>query len=116
VYRDPAAAAVESAVLAVGAKQLRSSGGQSVMIATIEPKSYADGLDAFGHQYHPELIIFDSLEDGEKTGVAIPPQSSVKVSAGQYYIVIPPWVPEEHRQTAALVLGEIRNELQKASK
>src|SRR6516164_690992 len=68
VYRDPAAAAVESAVLAVGAKQLRSSGGQSVMIATIEPKSYADGLDAFGHQYHPELIIFDSLEDGEKTG------------------------------------------------
>lgn len=85
------------------------------MIATIEPKSYTEGLGALGHQYHPELVIFDSLQDGERTNIAVPPQSSVQVGARQFYLVIPSWVPREQRQTAEQVLGEIRMELQKST-
>jgi hypothetical protein len=115
VYRDPDIAALQSALLAVGAMQLRSSSGQPVMIATMEPKSYVDGLPALGHQYHPELIIFDSPEDGEKTGVVVPAQQGIKISGMQICFVVPPWVAEEKRQTAGLILDAIRNELQKTS-
>jgi hypothetical protein len=115
VYRDPAASVIQSALLVVGTRQLRSSHGQAVMIATIEPKSYAEGLEALGHQYHPELIIFNSLNDGEIANVVVPPQSSVHVGARQFYLVIPAWVPKEQRQTAELVLAETRKELQRAS-
>lgn len=115
VYRDPAATEIQSALLAVGARQLTSSHGQAVMIATIEPESYTDGLGALGHLYHPELVIFDSLQDGERTKVAVPPQSSVQVGARQFFLVIPSWVPREQREVAEQVLGEIRKELQKAA-
>ena len=115
VYRDPAATVVESALLTVGAKQLRSSSGQAIMVATMEPKSYAKGLAILGHQYHPELIIFNSIEDGEKAGIGVSPQSSVATATRQFYLVIPEWVPKERRPTTELVLVEIRKELQKGS-
>jgi hypothetical protein len=115
VFRDPAATEVESALLAVGARPLRSTHGQAVMIATIEPKSYAEGLEGLGHQYHPELVIFDSLEDGRKIKVEVPPQSVVQVGTKQFYPVIPSWVPGEQRETTELVLAEFRKELQKVS-
>jgi hypothetical protein len=114
VYRDPGATEIESALVSLGARQLRNSHGQAVMIATIELKSYADGLEALGHQYHPELVIFDSLEDGKKVKVEVPPQSMVQAGAKRFYFVIPSWVPGEQRQAAELVLDEFRRELQKA--
>jgi|ERR1700680_1556430 len=86
VFRDPAATEIESALLAVGARHLRSIHGQAVMIATIEPESYAEGLEALGHQYHPELVIFDSPEDGEKMKIEAPPQSVVQVGTKQFYL------------------------------
>jgi hypothetical protein len=113
ILRDRAATEIETALLAVGAKQLKSSSGQPVMIATIEPKSYAEGLESLGHLYHPELVIFNSLEDGKRTKVEVSPQSAVRVASRQFYLVIPSWVPREQRQTAELVLVEVRKELEK---
>jgi len=112
LFRDPAATDIERALLAVDAKQLRSARGQPVMIATIEPRSYAEGLEHLGHHYHPELIIFNSPEDGRRVKVEVPLQSVVQVGTKQFYLVISPWVTEEKRQTAELVLNELRKELQ----
>ena len=111
VLRDPAATEINTALLAVGAKQLRSGHGQPVVVATIESKSYAEGLEHLGHEYHPELVIFSSLEDGEKTRIRIPPGSAVQVTGRRFYLVIPSWVPKEQRETAQLVLVEIRKQL-----
>jgi len=115
LFRDPAATEIETAILAVGAKQLKSGHGQPVMIATIEPNSYSEGLEDLGHHSHPELIIFNSPEDGKKVKVEIPFQSVVQVGAKQFYLVISPWVTGEQRQTAELVRTELRKELQRTA-
>jgi hypothetical protein len=115
LFRDPSATEIERALRAVDTKQLRSARGQPVIIATIEPRSYAEGLEHLGYHYHPELIIFNSPEDGKKVKVEIPVKSVVQIGAKQFYLVIPPWVPEERRQTAELVLTELRRELQRTS-
>jgi len=113
VLRDPAAVEIETAILAVGAKQLRSASGQPVIVATIEPKDYAEGLESLGHYSHPELVIFNSLEDGQRTKVEVPSQSPVRVAGRQLYLVVPSWVPKEKLQAAELVRSEIFKELQK---
>jgi hypothetical protein len=57
-----------------------------------------------GRQAHPELIIFNSLEDGEKTKVAVPPQSLLRVSTKHCYLVIPVWIAgEEHRKRVRVI-------------
>ncbi len=115
VFRDPAATEIEKALLAIGAKQLRSGRDQPIMIATEEPKSYSEGLEDLGHHFHSDLVIFNSSEDGKKIKVEVPPQSALQVGTKQFYLVIPSWVPGQRRQTAELVLTELRNELQRAA-
>jgi hypothetical protein len=114
VFRDGAAAEINSALLALGAKQLRTSNGQPIMIATTEVKNYADGLEILGRQDHPDLIIFNSPEDGKRTNIDVLPQSAVQLSTKRFYLVISPWVSGEQRETAELVLAEFRRELQRA--
>jgi hypothetical protein len=115
VFRNPDAAELEKAILAVGYRQLRTSHGRPIVIATYEPKSYADELTMLGRRYHPELIIFNSPEDGEKAKVEIPPQSSLEVSRKRYYLVIPAWVTGEDREAAQLVMAGLRQELSKTT-
>lgn len=111
VFRDPDAAELEKAILAVGFRQLRTSHGRPIVIATYEPKSYADDLMMLGRRYHPQLIIFNSLEDGEKAKLEIPPQGILEVSRKRYYLVIPAWVTGEDREAAQLVMAGFRLEL-----
>jgi hypothetical protein len=113
IFRDRAAAEINSALLAIGAKQLRTPNGQPIMIATTEVK-YADGLEILGRHDHPDLIIFNSPEDGKRTNIDVPPQSAVQVSTKRFYLVIPSWVSGEQRETAELVLAEFRRELRRA--
>ncbi len=68
-----------------------------------------------GRRYHPELIIFNSPEDGEKAKAEIPPQSILEVSRKRYYLVIPPWVTGEEREVAQVVLAGFRQELSKTT-
>jgi hypothetical protein len=112
VFRDRAAAEINSALLAIGAKQLRTPNGQPIMIATTEVK-YSDGLEILGRHDHPDLIIFNSPEDGKRTNIDVPPQSAVQVSTKRFYLVIPSWVSGEQRETAELVFSEFRRELQR---
>jgi hypothetical protein len=115
VFRDPAAVEIDSALLALGAKQLRTSHGRPIIIATLEPKSYADGLEMIlGRQAHPDLVILNSSEDGKRAKIDVPPQSAVEVSTKRFYLVITNWASGEEREASELVLPEFRLELQKA--
>ncbi|MDR3713961.1 MAG: hypothetical protein P4L51_14155 [Puia sp.] len=111
VFRDPKAIGIDSALHAVGQMQLKTSRGKPILIATMEPNSYEEGLTLLGHQAHPELVFFSSLDDGAKSKTDIPPQSAVEVSAKPYYLVIPPWASGEQREAAELVLGALRQEV-----
>jgi len=115
VFRDPESAELESATLALGRGQLRTSHGHRIMIATMVPKSYADGLKLLGSGVNSELIIFNSLEDGEKTKVEVPPQSILEVSRKRYYLVIPAWVTGEDREAAQLVMVGFGQELSRTA-
>jgi len=115
LFRDPDAAELEKAILAVGLRQLRTSHGRPIVIATYEPKSYADDLTMLGHRYHPQLIIFNSLEDGEKAKVEVPPQSILEVSRKRCYLVIPAWVTGEDREAAQLVMVGFRQEMSRTA-
>ncbi len=113
VFRDRTAAEINSALLALGAKQLSTSNGRPIMIATTEV-SYPHGLEILGRQDHPDLVIFDSPEDAQRTKIDVPPQSAVELSTKRFYLVIPSWVSGEQRETAEQVLAEFRRELQRA--
>jgi hypothetical protein len=113
VFRDSAAEEINSALLALGAKQLRTSDGRPIMIATTELK-YADGLEILGRHDHPDLIIFNSPEDGKRTNIDVPSQSALQLSTKRFYLVIPPWISGNQRETAELVLAEFRRELRRA--
>lgn len=115
VFRDPAATEIQSALLALGARRLKTPLGRPVIIATYEPKSYARGLETLGHREHPDLVVFNSPEDARGTNISVPPQSAVEVGGKGFCLVIPPWVSGEQREIAGLVLGELRRELQTSS-
>src|ERR1700674_5151205 len=115
VFRDPESVELESATLALGRRQLRTSHGHMIMIAVMVPKNYADGLRLLGSGVNSELIIFNSLEDGEKTKVEVLPQSLLEVSRKRYYLVIPEWVAGEAREAAQVVQGGFRQELSKTA-
>src|SRR5712692_9813667 len=75
VLRDPAAVEIETAILAVGAKQLRSGRGQPVIVATIEPKDYGEGVEARGRDCRPGRGSVNAREDGQRTKGEVPSQS-----------------------------------------
>jgi len=112
VFRDPTAAEVQSALLTLGARRLKTSLGRPIIIATYEPESYARGLETLGRREHPDLIVFNSPEDARRTNTGVPPHSAVEVGGKGFCLVIPPWVSGEQREIAELVLGELRRELQ----
>jgi hypothetical protein len=82
------------------------------MIATLEPRTYADGLEHLANK-GCQLIIFNSLEDGEKMNIEIPPHSLLEISTKRYYLVVPNWVAGEEREAAQIVSAEFRRELSK---
>jgi hypothetical protein len=116
VLRDPSGIELESVLLTVSAKQLSSVRGAPIMIATLEPRTYTEGLESLGHEHHPELVIFSSIKDGEKAHVEVAPQAAVRVANRQYYLVIPAWVSGEQRQDTEIVVAEIRRELEETGK
>ena len=113
VLRDPAASELDSALVAIGARQLRTSRGQPIMIATIETTSYTEGLQVLGVQYHPELVVFNSVEDIKKSKIDIWQESAVRSPVKIYYVAIPSWASNEERKAAEGVLTNLRQELQK---
>jgi len=114
VFRDRTAAEINSTLLALGAKQLSTSNGRPITIATTEV-SYPHGLEILGRQDHPDLVIFDSPEDGQRTKIDVPPESAVDLSTKQFYLVSPSWVSGEQREAAEQVLAEFGRELRRAS-
>lgn len=111
VFRDPKAVGIDLALHAIGQDQLKTSLGKPILIATMEPNSYEEGLTLLGHQTHPELVFFSSLDDGPKTKTDIPPGSAVEISMKPYYLVIPSWASGEQREAAELVLLALRREV-----
>jgi hypothetical protein len=87
LFRDRAAGEINSALLALGAKQLRSSDGRPIMIATTEVKNYADGLEILGRQDHPDLIILNSADDApvDQRNSLVPVESATR----KYFASIP---------------------------
>jgi hypothetical protein len=108
---------VELALRVLGEKQLTTAHGKPVVIATLEYKSYSDGLVALGNQAHPEhpdLIILDSVEDAQTLRLDASPQSVVPGSHS--LLIIPPWTTGEKREAAELVSVNLRQELLKSSR
>jgi hypothetical protein len=115
VFRDTTASEIDLALRSAGEMQLRTSKGKPILIATMEQTSYPQGLTVLGHAAHPEIIFLDSLEDGTKAKIDIPPQSAIQVSKNTFYLVIPSWASGEQREAAELVVASVRKELQKTS-
>ena len=88
---------------------MRTSQGHPIMIATLESRTYADGLENITSKCC-QLIIFNSLEDAEKTKLEILPQSLLEVSTKRYYLVVPNWVTGEEREAAQIVSANFRRE------
>src|SRR5882757_3012750 len=95
VFRDTMATEIELALRSAGEMQLKTSTGKPILIATMEPTSYREGLTLLEHEAHPEIVLLDSLEDGTKAKIDIPPQSAIPVSKNTFYLVIPSWVSGE---------------------
>jgi hypothetical protein len=113
VFRDRTSKELNLALIAAGEKQLTTSHGRPIMIATLE-NTYTDVLAEWGHRTNPDLVIFDSLEDAKKVNVDVPPQSVVQISGKQYFLVVLPGTAGEQQEAAQLVLSTLRQELQKS--
>jgi hypothetical protein len=105
VFRDRAAAEINSALLALGAKQLRTSDGRPIMIATTEV-NYADGLEILGRQDHPDLIILNSADDApvDQRNSLVPVESATR----KYFASIPMWSGAEEQTAAKVVLSTMQ--------
>lgn len=113
VFRDRQAVDIDTAILAAGQGQLRTPRGRSIIIATLEPRSYTEGLKSLGAQTKCELVIFNAAEDGESARIEVPQQSPLVVGAKRYYLVIPGWAVGEEKEAAQLVMIKLREELAK---
>lgn len=113
VFRDRDVIAIDSALLQAGAKQLTVA-GRPILIATLEHKSYADGLAVLGQRTRPQVIFFNSRADCERLNIYLGRDSAVNVSGQTYYLVIPPWAEGKERQAAEVVVASLRQELSKA--
>jgi hypothetical protein len=106
VFRDGAAGEINSALLALGAKQLRTSDGRPIMIATTEVKNYADGLEILGRQDHPDLIILNSADDApvDQRNSLVPVESATR----KYFASVPTWSEVEEQTAAKVVLSTMQ--------
>ena len=106
VFRDRAAGEINSALLALGAKQLRTSDGRPIMIATTEVKNYADGLEILGRQDHPDLIILNSADDApvDQRNSLVPAESATS----KYFASVPTWSGAEEQTAAKVVLSTMQ--------
>jgi hypothetical protein len=105
VFRDRAAGEINSALLALGAKQLRTSDGRPIMIATTEV-NYADGLEILGRQDHPDLIILNSADDApvDQRDSLVPVESTTR----KYFVGVTTWSQGEEETAAKVVLSAMR--------
>src|SRR6266852_4436052 len=113
VFRDPASKEIESTILALGQMSLKTSKGHPILIATLEPRTYAEGLEHLANK-GCQLIVFNSQEDAKKVEIEIPPQSLLEVSTRRYFIVVPNWVAGEEREAAQIVSANFSGELSKS--
>src|SRR5271169_5722186 len=111
VFLNATATEVDYALVALGEKQLRTSHGQPIMIATWKPNSYVDGLAKLGSQVHPELVVLDSLEDAKKINVDVGLQNAEQVGTRRYYLAVPTWASGEKREATEIVLAALSQEL-----
>jgi|ERR1700730_7050636 len=110
VFRDPGAAEIDTAIREIGQSRLVTPDNRPIVIATLESRSYREGLASLGKDLHPELLILDSFDDAmtadRNSTVAI------KSPTRQYFAVIPSWAQGEVRTAANEVLSRMKTSLQ----
>ena len=111
VFRDSNAAELNSALLAIGAKQLRTNSGRPIVIATMEGKSYAETLDLLGFQYRVELIFLHSPEDAGKLKTKVSVPIALPGRLDTYYAVVSAPASAEQREAAQAVVASLRSRL-----
>ena len=84
-----------------------------IIVATVEYTSYSEGLADIGQRSRPDVVFLNSVADGERFNIDLPPESSFKVANKTYYVVIPRWTKGEERQAAEVVLASLRQELRR---
>lgn len=107
VFADSSASELNGALLAIGAKNLQTSDGRPIMIATMVGKSYRDNLELLGIRYHEELFILNSSDDIRKLRMDVSLGRALHSHVATYYPAISRSASEEERQAAEVIVTKL---------